>query len=60
MAVLGFASEYEKKSFYDILNPSPGPCIDFENENGFSFPPVEDVSINVNVLDVKFENCCVI
>ena len=42
MAVLGFASEYEKKSFYDILNPSPGPCVDFKNENGFSFPPVED------------------
>ena len=46
MAVLGFASEYENKSFYDILNPPSAPCIDFNNEQGFSFPPVADVSIN--------------
>jgi hypothetical protein len=46
MAVLGFASEYENKSFYDILNPPSAPCIDFNNEQGFTFPPVADVSIN--------------
>ena len=51
MAVLGFASEYEKRSFYDIVNPPSVSCIDFKNENGFSFPPVEDVSINVQFID---------
>nr|AAY98499.1 LMP X [Swiftia exserta] len=40
MAALGLAAEYEKKSFYEILNPKSALCIDFNYENGFSFPPV--------------------
>jgi hypothetical protein len=51
MAVLGFASEFENKSFHDILNPPSAPCIDFNNENGFSFPPVANVSINSGIIN---------
>ena len=45
MAALGFAAEYEKKSFYEILNPKSASCIDFNFEQGFCFPPVANVSI---------------
>ena len=46
MAVLGFSSEYNSKTLDDILHPQNSPCFDFSNENGFSLPPVTDVSKN--------------
>ena len=50
MAVLGFASEYENKSFYNILYPPSASCVDFESEGDFEFPSVSNVSISTEIL----------